>query len=250
MKLVRIESGKFRMGSPPSEAKRGNDELQHEVEIAKPFSLGVFLVTQAQYEQVMGTRPSRFSSKGNNRDNVSGLSTDDFPVENVSWEDAMDFCRAVSLLPAVRDKGWVVDLPTEAEWEYACRAGTETVFHYGNSLSSEQANFNGNNPYGGAAKGPFLRRTTKVGSYAANAWGLYDMHGNVLQWCKDVYDSNYQLADHKDTSRRVARGGFFNFAAEDIRSARRHHFPPTARISATRGAPPIGFRVAVRLREK
>ncbi len=250
MKLVRIESGKFRMGSPPSEAKRGNDELQHEVEIAKPFSLGVFLVTQAQYGQVMGTRPSRFSPKGNLRDRVSGLNTDDFPVENVRWEDAMDFCRAVSLLPAVRDKGWVVDLPTESEWEYACRAGTETAFHYGNSLSSEQANFNGNNPYGGAAKGPFLGRTTKVGSYTANAWGLYDMHGNVLQWCKDVYDSNYQLADHKDTTRRVVRGGVFNFAAEDIRSARRHHFPPTARNSATRGAPPIGFRVVVRQREK
>src|SRR5262249_15671702 len=97
----------------------------------------------------------------------------------------MDFCRILSMLPAVRDKGWVVDLPTEAEWEYACRAGAQTAFHFGDSLSSQQANFNGNTPYGGAAKGPFLQRTTKVGSYPPNPSGLYHMHANVLQWCKD-----------------------------------------------------------------
>src|SRR5262249_53048779 len=168
MKLVRIEPGKFQMGSPPQEAKRREDESRHEVEITKPYCLGVYVVTQAQYRQVMGMKPSQFSSKGNGRDKVSGLNTNDFPVENVNWEEAMDFCRIVSMLAAVRDKGWMVDLPTEAEWEYACRAGTTTVFHYGNSLSSHQANFNGHNPYGDAAKGPNLQRTTKVGSYEAN----------------------------------------------------------------------------------
>jgi formylglycine-generating enzyme required for sulfatase activity/pimeloyl-ACP methyl ester carboxylesterase len=202
LKLVRIEPGKFQMGSPPSEVGRGDDEAQHEVQIPKPFCLGVYAVTQAQYKQAMGMKPSFFSPKGDGRDKVSGLNTDDFPVENVNWEEAMDFCRIVSMRPAVKDKGWVVDLPTEAEWEYACRAGTHTAFHYGDSLSSQQANFNGKNPYGGAAKGESLQRTTKVGSYAANAWGLYDMHGNVLQWCKDWYAKDYQSLPGKDRSLR------------------------------------------------
>ena len=202
----------------------------------------MYAVTQAQFRQVMGMKPSQFSSKGNGRDKVSGLNTDDFPVENVNWEEAMDFCRIVSLLPAVRDKGWVADLPMEAEWEYACRAGTETAFHYGNALSSHQANFNGTNPYGDAAKGPNLQRTTKVGSYEANAWGLYDMHGNVLQWCKDWYDKDYQNQDKKDTSQRVARGGGWFVGAPACRAACRLSVDPAARGSG------LGFRVVVRLR--
>ena len=202
------------------------------------------MVTQAQYRPVMGRQPSGFSPKGDLRERVSGLNTDDFPVENVSWEDAMDFCQIVSLLPGVRSKGWVVDLPTEAEWEYACRAGTETAFHDGNSLSSEQANFNGNNPYGGAAKEQFLGRTTKVGSYAANAWGLYDLHGNVLQWCKDWYDQGYQHRDKPEPSSRVVRGGKFDSHARDCRAARRQPADPARRAIDT------GFRVVVRLREK
>jgi formylglycine-generating enzyme required for sulfatase activity len=249
LELARIEPGRFLMGSPPSEAGRGDDEEQHEVEIARPYSIGKYLVNQAQYRQVMGTRPSKFSPKGGSKERVVGLNTDDFPVENVTWDDAMDFCRIVSLLPAVRDKGWVADLPTEAEWEHACRSGTATAFHFGNSLSSQQANFNGNNPYGDAAKGESLQRPTAVRSYAANAWGLYDMHGNVLQWCKDRYHSTYQAADQNDASDRVARGGWFAFPAKDCRAARRFHFPPSLRNSATRVAPPIGFRVVVRERE-
>jgi formylglycine-generating enzyme required for sulfatase activity len=201
-------------------------------------------MTQAQYKQVMGMRPSRFSANGDERGKVSGLNTDEFPVENVNWDEAMDFCRIVSLLPAVRDKGWVVDLPTEAEWEYACRAGTETAFHFGNSLSSRQANFNGNKPYGDTAKGPFLERTTKVGCYEANAWGLYDMHGNVLQWCKDKYVQNHQNSAKIDSSDRVARGGFWLLAAKDCRSARRQSVDSSARGSG------LGFRVVVRSREK
>jgi formylglycine-generating enzyme required for sulfatase activity len=244
MKLARIEPGKFQMGSPPDEAKRGDDESRHEVAITKPYCLGVYTVTQAQYRQVMGMRPSFFSPKGDGRNKVSGLNTDDFPVERVRWEDAMDFCRIVSLLPAVKDKGWVVDLPTEAEWEYACRAGTDTAFHYGNALSSQQANFNGNKLYGEAAKGPNLQRTTKVGSYAANAWGLYDMHGNVLQWCKDRYDKDYQSGEKTASSRRVARGGFWLFDAKDCRSARRLPVDPADSGSG------LGFRVVVRSLEK
>ena len=101
-------------------------------------------------------------------------------MEHVSWDDAVAFCRKLSELPEEKKAGRVYRLPTEAEWEYACRAGTKTPFHYGNSLSSKQANFNGNFPYGGADKGPYLKRTAKVGSYAANAFGLYDMHGKCL----------------------------------------------------------------------
>lgn len=242
LKLVRIEPGKFQMGSPSSEAGRGDDEVQHEVEITKPFCLGIYTVTQAQYKQVMGMKPSRFSPKGDEQEKVSGLNTYDFPVENVNWDEAMDFCRIVSMLPPVRDKGWVVDLPTEAEWEYTCRAGTETAFHFGNSLSSQQANFNGDKPYGDAPKGPFLERTTKVGSYEVNAWGFYDMHGNVLQWCKDWYTKDYSSAG-KESSERVARGGYWLKDAKGCRAARRLAVGPDARGSA------LGFRVVVRSRD-
>jgi formylglycine-generating enzyme required for sulfatase activity len=250
MKLVRIEPGRFLMGSSPQEKERRDDELQHEVEITKAYCMGVYLVTQTQYRQLMGMNPGMFSPGGRLKDKVAGLTTDDFPVESVSWEDAMDFCRMVSLLPDVKEKGWVVDLPTEAEWEYACRAGTSTVFHYGNSLSSEQANFNGRNPYGGATKGPFLGRPTKVGSYAANAWGLYDMHGNVNQWCKDWYDKDYyQNGDKRDPAgptdgqSRVMRGGPWYANAGLCRAASRNPNEPESR------QPHRGFRVVVRLRE-
>src|SRR5262249_1261070 len=125
-----------------------------------------------------------------------------------------------------------------------CRAGTEAPFHYGNSLSSRQENFNGNSPYGDGAKGPFLQRTTKVGSYAANAWGLYDMHGNVFQWCRGWYDKDFKDADSKGASHRLGRGGAWFSAAKDCRAARRERVPPTARGSG------LGFRVVVRLRAK
>jgi len=145
--------------------------------------MGVYTVTQAQYRQVMGKNPSWFSAQGGGKKKVAGLDTDAFPVEWVSWNDAKEFCAKVSALAELKSRGLVVDLPTEAEWEYACRAGTKTVFHSGNSLSSKQANFDGDYPYGGASKGLYLERTARVGSYAANAWDLYDMHGNVYQWC-------------------------------------------------------------------
>jgi formylglycine-generating enzyme required for sulfatase activity/dienelactone hydrolase len=260
MKLVRIEPGKFRMGSPTNEAGRKEDEALHEANIARPLAIGVFPVTQAQFRQVMGTRPSIFTGKGGEKQflRVMGttkreleLNTDDFPVDHVSWEDAIDFCHIVSLVPEVRENGWIVDLPTEAEWECACRAGTETPFHYGNSLSSTQANFNGNGPYGGAAKGPALGRPSKVGSYAPNAWGLYDTHGNVLQWCKDIYDSNYRPSETATSAdHRVARAGFFRLPAEECRAARRFHFHPTLHAVETQMTSPIGFRVVVRQREK
>jgi len=241
LKLVRIETGKFLMGSPVSETGHTDDEAQHEVVVAKPYLIGIFPVTQAQYRQLMGTQPSQFSPVGRSRDKVNGLDTDEFPVENVKWEDAMDFCSVLSLLPALRDNGWVGDLPSEAEWEYAARAGTRTPFYFGNQLSSEQANFNGNNPYGGGPKGPFLQRTTKVGSYPPNAWGLYDMHGNVLQWTRDWYDKDYR-ADASDMTARTARAGFWGLGSNGCRAARRMPVAPNVRGSG------LGFRVIIRLR--
>ncbi len=246
LKLARIEPGKFQMGSPPNEVGRGEDETRREVEITRPFALGVYEVTQAQYRQVMGVSPSVFSIKrgGPGAERVVGLNTDNFPVEFVNWEEAMDFCRLVSLMPGVVDKGWMVDLPTEAEWEYAARAGTETVFSHGNALSSDQANFNGDKPYGGAAIGPFLGRPASVGSYAPNAWGLFDMLGNVNEWCRDWYSKDYGNREQGDNRMRVIRGGGWGATAIGCRSAQRAAWDPT------RGAIHTGIRVVVRLREK
>src|SRR5262249_19340014 len=190
--------------------------------------------------------PSMFSPQraGPGAARVAGLNTDDFPVEFVKWEDAMDFCRIVSLMPGVVDKGWVVGLPTEAEWEYAARAGTDTPFPYGKTLMSDHANFNGKGPSGDTAKGSFLGRPTTVGSYAPNAWGLYDMLGNVNEWCKDWYSKDYQGRNQEGNPARVIRGGGWGADADKCRPAQRGAQDPL------RGAIATGFRVVVRPREK
>jgi formylglycine-generating enzyme required for sulfatase activity len=244
MKLVLIPAGKFNMGSPTDEEDRVNNEKQHEVEITKPFYLGVYTVTQKQYQKVMGKNPSHFCKDGEGKDDVKDLDTDDFPVENVSWQDVKKFSAKLSALAAEKKAGRVYRLPTEAEWEYACRAGTTTPFHFGKSLSSKQANFDGDAPYGEAPKGPNLKRTCKVGSYRPNAWGLYDMHGNVEQFCEDWYQEDY----HKDKKRdpkgpkkgesRVLRGGLWTSGAEYCRAARRTGVPLDSHVNRW------GFRVA------
>ena len=242
MKLVRIPAGKFMMGSPDSEADRNTNEEQHEVEITKPFYLGIYTVTQAEYQQVMGTNPSWFSATGNGKAQMQGMDTGRFPVETVSWDDAVAFCGKLSDGPGEKQAGRVYRLPTEAEWEYACRAGTTTLFYFGNSLSSEQANFNGDFPYGGAAKGKYLGMTTVVGSYQPNAYGLYDMHGNVWQWCQDWYTE--KPPGGKDpvvttaASGRVVRGGGWGGLGRNCRSADRGRFVPGSRFND------LGFRVA------
>ena len=206
MKLALIPVGKFVMGSPKEEEDHGQDEEQHEMSITKSFYLGVYVVTQAEYEKVMGKNLSWFSPKGGGKDRVKDMDTGQFPVEMVSWDDAVAFCKKLSELPEEKKAGRVYRLPTEAEWEYACRAGTKTAFHYGNSLSSKQANFDGNRPYGGADKGPYLERTTKVGSNAANAFGLYDMHGNVWECCQDWYDEDYYKNSPREDTPGPAQG--------------------------------------------
>jgi formylglycine-generating enzyme required for sulfatase activity len=188
MKLVYIPPGKFLMGTSAQDSERikkepfkgyvwpgwEKDEApQHEVRISKGFYLGVHEVTQGQYERVMGQNPS------------ASKESPQHPVEQVLWAEAVAFCAKLAELPEERKAGRVYRLPTEAEWEYACRAGTTTLFHFGDSLSSREANIDPDHPFGTAQKGPRPGKTVPVGSYPPNAWGLYDMHGNVWEWCRD-----------------------------------------------------------------
>jgi formylglycine-generating enzyme required for sulfatase activity len=249
MRLVLIPAGTFTMGSPPDEAGRRADEgPQHEVEITRPFYLGLHEVTQAQYREVMGNNPSYFAPTGGGKEKVRNQDTDSFPVETVSWEDAVRFCERLSARAEEKRAGLRYRLPTEAEWEYACRGGVPLpypAFHFGNSLSSRQANFEGNNPYGGAEKDVYLQRTTKVGSYAPNRFGLFDMHGNVWEWCADWYGEDYYQASPRQDpqgprngTRRVLRGGSWLYSGQNCRAAYRGRSEP--------GGPYVtfGFRVA------
>ncbi len=184
MKLARIPAGKFKMGSPRGESERAAEEVQHEVTITKPFYMSVHEVTQAQFASVMDPKPRAIF-------NASNGGGPDHPMDNALWVEADEFCKKLSARDDEKRFGRKYRLPTEAEWEYACRAGTTTAFHFGDSLSSRQANFNGNHPLGTAELGPYLRKTAKVGSYESNAFGLFDMHGNVAEWCADWYDPKY-----------------------------------------------------------
>ena len=248
MKLALIPAGAFFMGTPRSR-KGGRDNIRHQVRINKPFYLGVYEVTQEEYEQVMRKNPSAFRT-------VQGLDTKRFPVEMTTWNDAVEFCRKLSAKSQEHQVGRRYRLPTEAEWEYACRAGTATTFCFGDSLSSRQANFDGFLPYGGAARGPNLQRPAPVGSYQANAFGLYDMHGNIYEWCADGYASDYYEKSPVDdplgpsmayeyppgsqgAKVKVLRGGGWNGIARLCRSADRYY------DSRMRCYNDYGFRVAI-----
>ncbi len=226
LELILIQAGTFLMGSPASEADRVSDETQHEVTLTQPFYLGKYPVTQAQWRAVMGNNPSHFQG-------------DTLPVEQVSWEDAQSFCQTVR-----KKTGQAFCLPTEAQWEFACRAGTSTPFHFGSVLNGTQANCDGNYPYGTTIKGPYLRKTSPVGSYPANAWGLHDMHGNVWEWCQDWY-GDYPEGPVTDPrcpevgSNCVSRGGGWGFGAAYCRSADRGGDDPSIRHRRS------GFRLAL-----
>jgi formylglycine-generating enzyme required for sulfatase activity len=249
MKFAYIPPGKFKMGSPKAEKERFDLEgPEHEVEITKGFYLGVYEVTQKQYKDVMGRNPSYFCKDSDGKGKVKGLDTDDFPVEYVSWHHAKEFIKKLNLLAKEKKAGRVYRLPSEAEWEYACRGGAakKTTFHFGPSLSSTQANFDGNHPYGGAAKGKYLERTCKVGSYKANGFGLYDMHGNVWEWCEDVYDEKYYSrgpkrdpVNTKVGTVRSFRGGGWSNDGGFCRSAFRNWYDPLAQYNY------LGFRIAL-----
>jgi len=243
--MVRINGGTFTMGSPANEPKRDGDEGQHQVMVSG-FYMGKYEVTQKEYQEIMGTNPSYF--KGDN-----------LPVEQVSWFDAVEYCNKRSqkegLTPAYSISGsgdsrtvtWNRNangyrLPTEAEWEYACRGGTTTPFNTGNNITTSQANYDGNYPYNNNAKGEYRKKTMPVGSFAPNGWGLYDMHGNVFEWCWDCYGA-YASGPQTDPvgassgSYRVFRGGSWADSAGALRSAYRVNYNPYARVSS------IGFRL-------
>ncbi|MDB4622040.1 formylglycine-generating enzyme family protein, partial [Rubripirellula sp.] len=211
MKLKSLPPGKFMMG----DANGDIDETPHEVTLTQSFQMGIYEVTQAEYARVMGI--------GNNLSNFTGGNN---PVDNVSWEDAVDFCRKLSELPAEKAAGRVYRLPTEAEWEYACRAGTTTKYSFGDDSSElgDYAWFDGNSG----------RRTHPVGGKKPNAWGLYDMHGNIFEWCQDwcgSYPGHAVTNPSGPTSgsSRVYRGGSWDYAAEGCRSAIRFWDYPSFR---------------------
>ena len=246
MTFIRISAGTFLMGSPAGELHRNADETQHEVTVTNPFFLGVHEVTQGQYEKIMGTNPSYWSANGDGKQRFKNKDTTHYPVERVSWHDAIEFCKKLS---AAEKRTY--RLPYEAEWELACRAGTKTVFSAGNDFHSNFANINGlgYSSYGKETAGPFFRSTVRVGGYPPNDVGLHDMHGNVQEWCADWYGENYYKKCAKDDppgppqgSERVLRGGAWPSSAKACRSALRNHLPPDEKNYAT------GFRVVMQAR--
>jgi formylglycine-generating enzyme required for sulfatase activity len=233
--MLQIPAGSFQMGSPASEAeRRGNEGPQQRVEL-QSFFLGQTPVTQAQWKEVaswpqvdLKLNPNAGRFKGPNR-----------PVEQVSWEEAMEFCRRLSQRTKL-----VYTLPSEAQWEYACRAGTTTPFAFGDTLTPDLANYDGNYTYESGPKGQYRQQTTDVGSFAGNAWGLQDMHGNVWEWCLDHWHNSYTGAPADGSAwtagggtSRLLRGGSWYGDPANCRSAYRSNGRPDGRGYS------LGFRV-------
>jgi formylglycine-generating enzyme len=234
MQLCWVPPGTFMMGSPVGEAERNADEDQVEVTLSHGFWLGKFEVTQRQWENLMGTTLRQQSGGGASRFRIFSDSKvygegGNSPMYYVNYHEALAFCA--KLTNHERRAGrlsadWEYTLPTEAQWEYACRAGTTTATAFGDQLSSREANFNGTHPYNGASEARNLKRATIVGSYAANAWGLCDMHGNVAEWCRDSYDSKLPGGSDPEVIRdplkqRLVRGGSWITTGGGCRSAHR-----------------------------
>lgn len=215
MKFAYIPAGEFTMGSPREEQNRGAEE-QHQVKISKAFYLGIYELKQREHDKVMGKQSWVFADPDN-------------PANNISWDDAVEFCKRLSEIAEEKQAGRVYRLPTDAEWEYACRAGTTTAYHCGDSLTAKQANFGS-------------KTTVRCGLYPPNAWGLYDMHGNVSEWCLDgprIFTRNL-VEDPRGSEQgfsRILRGGGYNALAHECGSARRPGLGPNS------GASYMGFRV-------
>ena len=256
--MLKIPAGSFLMGSPEAEEGRIDAEgPQHLVEIGD-FLMGQTPITQAQWRVVAGWQPpdgeswarelklnpsyfqGGYEQKGVNARLLAGeLNTDQRPVEQVSWEDAIEFCKRLS-----KRTGQNYSLPSEAQWEYACRAGSATPFHFGETISPELANYNANHTYGDGPKGKYRKQTTPVGMFPANAWGLKDMHGNVWEWCLDQWHPSYEgapmdasvwvdadikRADVNKDDRfisRLLRGGSWLYLPRYCRSAFRYRLRP------------------------
>jgi formylglycine-generating enzyme required for sulfatase activity len=268
--FVHIKGGTFMMGSPESEVGRYDGEVQHQVTVSS-FYMSKYEVTQKEWYDVMETTlRQQLDKRSFKLDNLGGEG-DNYPMYSVSWLDAIEYCNKRSLkeglMPAytidksLKDRNnkydyfkeeWIVTwnknangyrLPTEAEWEYACRAGTTTPFNTGNNITTDQANYDGNYPYNNNAKGIFRETTTPVGSFAPNQWGLYDMHGNVWEWCWDWY-GDYVSGSQVDPvgpsagADRVVRGGGWRSSAGYLRSVNRLRGYPNSRYDN------VGFRVA------
>jgi eukaryotic-like serine/threonine-protein kinase len=225
MKFVLLPPGQFTMGSPNTEKGRGDDEIPRKVTFAKGLYVGIHTVTQEQWQALMGNKPSYF--KGANH----------LPVEQVSWHDCVEFCKKLRDLEKKPYR-----LPTEAEWEYACRAGTTTPYHVGATLASGQANYNGTFVYGNGKPGIFREKTMPVGSFPANSWGLHDMHGNVWQWCSDWHGGYHRMdlldpQGPKAGKNRMQRGGSWGSHPIFCRAANRNFSDPDQRTEF------VGFRV-------
>ncbi len=230
LEMKQIKAGSFLMGSPEDERGRYDDEVQHRVTLMRDYWLGTCEVTQAQWKAVMGSNPSEF--KG-----------DDLPVENVSWEDAMEFCKKLNHVPYIRKpKGYQFSLPTEAQWEYACRAGTTSALNSGRNLTSAEGACPNLDQVGWYWKNSGSS-THPVGRKQPNAWGLYDMHGNVWEWCRDWFgDYSGKATDPTGPSSgsyRVIRGGSWGGYAQYCRSAYR------CRTSPGYWSIDLGFRLAL-----
>lgn len=246
MKFCWCPPGTFKMGSPASEPDRQADENQVSVTLTRGFWLGKYEVTQAEWKRLMGTTLREQRDKGDKELKLYGEG-DDYPIHYVIYREATLFCRKLTEQERRAGKlppDWEYRLPTEAQWEYACRADTATATAFGDKLSSSQANFDGSQPYNGAQKGEKLLRTARVGSYKANAWGLHDMHGNLFEWCRDAYKESLKGGTDPETEITpsdlvILRGGSWFLSGKLCRSAFRYGSEPYDRLGYN------GLRVAI-----
>jgi eukaryotic-like serine/threonine-protein kinase len=228
--MIKIPAGKFMMGSPDSEKERkSNESPRHEVGVPE-FYMGQTLVTKAQWQAIMGNDPAYFQGNGK-------LPVDKLPVESINWLEAMNFCEKLS-----QKTGRKYSLPSESQWEYACRARTTTPFAFGETITQAVVNYHGNYPYGDAPKAGYRERTTPVGSFPPNLFGLYDMHGNLWEWCLDEWVDSYEGAPSDGSARgdinsrspdksRLLRGGSWNLNARVCRAAFRNYYAASFRRS-------------------